>query len=212
MRSEVAEKDLSIPGLILNREQTHAFRNRLNEITLRLFLTEQLLKAGRSREVPALIGEVLDELSALNHLADPSPDRKVRIERDNSVPPTALLVEDDLNERELLAAYLRMHGFRVEVVVDGVDAIEFLSRGPLPDLVLLDLGLPRLSGADTVHSIREDPHLHALTIYAISGSQPDELGIPFGEHGVDRWFSKPLNPESLVKEIRSEFAVVPDCL
>src|SRR5262249_29674807 len=71
----------------------------------------------------------------------------------------ALLVEDDRNERELLASYLRMAGIEVDVAGDGCAALEYLRRPEPPDVVLLDMGLPRCDGATAVKIIRGDPQL-----------------------------------------------------
>ena len=68
----------------------------------------------------------------------------------------ALVVEDDQNQRELLAGLLRLNGLDVDTANDGCDALDYL-RGSRPDVVLLDMGLPRCDGATTVRTIRRDP-------------------------------------------------------
>lgn len=202
LRDEVPSDDMSVPGLILSREARHDFSNRMNTVTIGLHLTRRLLDAGRYDEVQDTFARVLGELGALNEIAQAPPLLESGVHR------TALLVEDDQNERELLAAYLRLSGFEVDAVHDGVDALDHLHQRPLPDLVLLDMQMPRLDGAQTIHSIRQDPALRALRVFAISGTRPGDLGVPTDENGVDRWFPKPLNPESLVREIKAEFAPV----
>jgi CheY-like chemotaxis protein len=115
-----------------------------------------------------------------------------------------LVVEDDANECELLAGFLRVSGFEVVTSGDGAAAIDYLASHDRPDLILLDMMMPRLDGRATIASIRENPRLADLKVFAISGTSPGEFGVPTGPHGVDRWFSKPVNPETLVQEISRE--------
>jgi len=75
-------------------------------------------------------------------------------------------VEDEENERELLAGYLRLAGFLVDTAGDGCDALDHLHAGERPDVVLLDMGLPRCDGATTACEIRRDPACSGLEIFA----------------------------------------------
>ena len=113
----------------------------------------------------------------------------------------ALLVEDDRNERELLASYLRLAGIEVDVAGDGCAALEYLRRPQPPDVVLLDMGLPRCDGATAVRIIRDDPQLACLKIIAVSGHSPEEFEVACGRKGVDRWFLKPIDPAALLRDI-----------
>jgi len=113
----------------------------------------------------------------------------------------ALLVEDDRNERELLAGYLRLAGIEVDVAGDGCAALEYLRQPQPPDVVLLDMGLPRCDGATAVRIIRGDPQLARLKIFAVSGHSPEEFEVPCGRSGVDRWFLKPIDPAALLRDI-----------
>jgi carbon storage regulator CsrA len=113
----------------------------------------------------------------------------------------ALLVEDDRNERELLASYLRMAGVEVDVAGDGCAALEYLRQPKPPDVVLLDMGLPRCDGATAVKIIRDDPQLARLKIIAVSGHSPEEFEVGCGKKGVDRWFLKPIDPAALLRDI-----------
>jgi len=125
--------------------------------------------------------------------------------------PRALLVEDDRNQRELLAGFLRMAGLDVDTAGDGSDALDYLHSRPRPDVVLLDMGLPRCDGATTVRSIRQDPSLAGLRIVAVTGSAPEEFDLAQGPGGVDRWFRKPLDPASLLRDLQQELSH-PSCL
>src|SRR5205085_8039626 len=84
----------------------------------------------------------------------------------------ALVVEDDTNERELLAGFLRMAGLDVVTAGDGADALDHLRGAPLPDVVLLDMVLPRCDGPETIRAIRHDPQLRGVRIFAVTGHSP----------------------------------------
>lgn len=116
-------------------------------------------------------------------------------------PRKALLVEDDRNECELLAGLLRLGGVDVDTAGDGVDALNYLRARQRPDVILLDMGLPRCDGATTVRQIRRNPALAGLKIYAVSGSSPDQYNIDLGPRGIDRWFQKPVDSEALLRDL-----------
>jgi CheY-like chemotaxis protein len=69
-----------------------------------------------------------------------------------------LIVEDDRDTRELLQRTLEREGWKVYTATDGVDAIDYLARGNgIPDLILLDLMMPRLDGFGVLETIRKNP-------------------------------------------------------
>jgi CheY-like chemotaxis protein len=142
-----------------------------------------------------LLRQRLDREAAQTPSPPPKPARKTR---------KALLVEDEENERELLAGYLRLAGFAVDTAGDGCDALDRLRAGEQPDVVLLDMGLPRCDGATTAREIRRDPARAGLKIFAVSGHSPNEYGLDFGPGGIDRWFDKPLDTEMLLRELTQE--------
>jgi two-component system, OmpR family, response regulator len=120
--------------------------------------------------------------------------------------PKALLVEDNPQERELLALFLRGEGLDVDTAGDGCDALDYLQARGRPDCVLLDMGLPRLDGPSTVRRIRNDPACAGLKIYAVSGHAADEYGLAVGPAGVDGWFQKPVDPFALVRNLSQGMA------
>lgn len=116
----------------------------------------------------------------------------------------ALLVEDNANERNLLATFLRGAGLEVATAGDGSDALDYLHAGDRPDVVLLDMGLPRCDGATMVRAVRRDPALAGLKIFAVSGHAPEEYDLAHGPAGIDRWFNKPIDPCDLVRSVSLE--------
>ena len=114
-------------------------------------------------------------------------------------------MEDDTNECQLLAGFFRMAGYEVATANDGADALDYLQHHEQPDVMLLDMMLPRCDGVTTIRLVRDNPHFSKLKIYAMSGHTPDELGLDFRASGVARWFQKPLNPEQLLKEVNASW-------
>jgi DNA-binding response OmpR family regulator len=123
-------------------------------------------------------------------------------------PLKALLVEDDRNERELLAGFLRMSGLEVDTAGDGGDALDYLRSHDRPDVILLDMGLPRVDGPTTVREIRRDPAWAGLKVFGVTGRLPDEFDLENGPAGIDRWFHKPLDPSALVRDLDRELCHV----
>jgi CheY-like chemotaxis protein len=116
------------------------------------------------------------------------------------------LVEDNANERELMALFLRGAGLDVATAGDGGDALDYLRQRERPDVVLLDMGLPRVDGATTVRAIRGDPAYAGLKIFAVTGHSPEEFDL--GPRGVDGWFRKPIDPVELLRNVKAELDMV----
>lgn len=159
-----------------------------------------LLRRQLGPAVPPAAAETLRHLEAdLQRLqgrtAPATAPRKAR---------TALVVEDNVNERELLAHFLRGAGLEVGTAGDGLDALDFLHSRPRPDVVLMDMGLPRCDGPTAVRAIRRDPTYAGLKIVAVSGHRPDEFDLGVGPAGVDRWFRKPIDPRALLHDVIEE--------
>lgn len=113
----------------------------------------------------------------------------------------ALLVDDDDNERELLAGYLRLTGFDVSEADDGLRALYRLSQATPPDVILLDMNMPGMDGQATLERIRANERHQNLPVIAVSGSDPEDVGVAVGPGGVDVWYRKPVNPKRLVEQI-----------
>lgn len=191
-----------------SRKLSHDVRNRLHAANLALHLSQKLLQAGRHAQAEQTLQKALDEFAAVeDHLTrrEPLPS----VSQPSQPRGRALIVEDNLNESELLAGYLRLNGFQVDTARDGCDALSRLETEVRPDAVLLDMRMPRCDGPKTITAIRANPDFRGLRVYAISGTSPDALGVERGPQGVDRWFPKPLNPEVLVRELSRELSAIP---
>jgi PAS domain S-box-containing protein len=113
-----------------------------------------------------------------------------------------LIVDDNRDSAESLALLLEMAGHTTHVAHDGLDAVEMAAR-IRPDLVLLDLGLPRLNGYDAARRIRALPSGGPVVIVAVTGWGQDSDRQKTVEAGFDVHLVKPVDPDVLIKLIAS---------
>jgi CheY-like chemotaxis protein len=85
-------------------------------------------------------------------------------------PRRILLVEDDLDTAELFAGLLCDAGYDVERAADGVEALVQLEFRPAPDLILLDLWLPVVTGIEVIEHVLEEPALAAVPIVVVTAA------------------------------------------
>jgi carbon storage regulator CsrA len=188
------------------RELTHLLNNRLNASTIGLALLRRQLDLDRTRDMASTIDKIEHELQLLKQRVE-----DVAGEGFAQAPKArrALLVEDDRNERELLAGFLRLAGLDVDTAGDGASALDHLQTRGRPDVVLLDMVLPCLDGPTCVRTIRRDPAYAGLKIFGVTGVTHETFGLEKGPRGIDRWFRKPLNPEILLRHLNEDFSSQP---
>lgn len=112
-----------------------------------------------------------------------------------------LIVDDEPSIVAPLEFLLRREGWDVEIAADGVAALEAVARAP-PDLVLLDVMLPRMNGFEVCERLRADPRWGAVRILILSARGRDQevqkgLGL-----GADAYVTKPFSTRDLVARIR----------
>lgn len=181
-----------------DRELIHELRNQLHTANLYLHVLSKQLEQRKHSDAAVTIEEALQKFADLDELVAKAAGRDTL--------PKALIVEDNAQERELLAGYLELCGYEVSSVSDGTEAMQYLDEHARPDVVLLDMHLPRMSGEQVVSEIRANPRFRSLKLIAISGSEADALETGVGEEGVNRWYTKPLNPSLFVQQLRDEIA------
>jgi carbon storage regulator CsrA len=166
----------------------HALANALSKLTLAIHLARKQWEAGRATQADETLVTALRALEHLEQLRQSQPQlRRFR----------ALIVEDDVNERELLAGLLGMNGCDCATAADGIAALEYLETAELPDVVLLDISMPRCNGPETLRRIRSNDRFAGLRVFSVSSTSPQEVNVPEGPGGFDAWFPKPLNPRRL---------------
>jgi len=112
-----------------------------------------------------------------------------------------LVVEDYQDAREMYAAYLQFSGFDVAEAANGVEAVEKTTE-LLPDIVLMDLALPRMDGWEATRRLKADPRTRDIPIVALTGHALAGHAEGAREAGCDAFVTKPCLPDALVAEIR----------
>jgi DNA-binding response OmpR family regulator len=116
---------------------------------------------------------------------------------------TVLVVDDEPQIAEIARDYLRLAGFNVIVAGDGVRALE-AARGRRPDLrpdlIVLDLGLPRLDGLDVARALRQESDVPIIMLTARVTEDDRLQGL---EIGADDYITKPFSPRELVARVRA---------
>jgi CheY-like chemotaxis protein len=82
-----------------------------------------------------------------------------------------------------------------------VAALDYLRTSARPDVLLLDMIMPRCDGPTTLRAIRRDPAYAGLKVFGMSGHSPERFGLDKGPVGVDRWFRKPVDPEAILHDL-----------
>ena len=111
---------------------------------------------------------------------------------------TILVVDDELTSRQVLEAMLESSGYRAVGVSTGEEAVEIVNV-ERPDLVLLDVIMPGMSGFEVCHHLRSDPYLSEIPVLLVTGLEDQESRIKGFEAGADDVITKPID----VRELRA---------
>lgn len=112
-----------------------------------------------------------------------------------------LVVDDEPSIVVSLEWLMRREGYQVEVAVDGEEALRAIERAP-PDLVILDVMLPRVNGFEVCQRVRADPRRAGLRILMLSAKgRESEIARGLGA-GADAYVTKPFSTRDLVARIR----------
>jgi signal transduction histidine kinase/ActR/RegA family two-component response regulator len=113
-----------------------------------------------------------------------------------------LIVDDSLDGAESLAMLLQVGGHETHLAHDGIEAVEAAAR-LRPDVVLLDIGLPRLNGYEVCRQLRKEPWGKDLLLVALTGWGQDEDRHRSNEAGFDAHLVKPVDHDALLKLLAS---------
>ena len=116
---------------------------------------------------------------------------------------TVLVVEDDIDIQKIIRMSLEFQGARqVDTVSDGEECLAAVNRMK-PDVILLDVSLPKMDGYDTCRRLKENPQTRSIPVIFLSAraqKSDEEIGLQAGGAG---YLTKPFDPMTLFEEIRA---------
>ena len=115
-------------------------------------------------------------------------------------PVSILIVDDYVDALEAWRLFLRAAGFEVRTAADGVTALEEALANP-PDLIVMDLELPRMSGLDVARALRARDETRDIPLIVATGYSHAQVLAQSKDVGVDSVIVKPCDPDHLVSEI-----------
>ena len=118
-------------------------------------------------------------------------------------PPLVLVVDDSLTVRKITTRLLTREGYRVDSAKDGVDALEKMGD-LIPDIVLLDVEMPRMDGFELARVMRSDERLKSVPIIMITSRTADKHRNHALELGVNVYLGKPYQEQQLLENIASQ--------
>jgi DNA-binding response OmpR family regulator len=119
--------------------------------------------------------------------------------------PKILIAEDEPDIRDLVAFTLRFAGYEVVAGNNGEEAVQIASR-EFPDLILLDVRMPRMTGYDACRAIKANPELKDIPVVFLS-AKGQESEIQTGlDAGAEEYLLKPFAPDQLTDRVRAILA------
>ncbi|MGF1458300.1 MAG: response regulator transcription factor [Leptolyngbyaceae cyanobacterium] len=113
-----------------------------------------------------------------------------------------LVVEDSIPQREMITELLKGNGLTVAAVTDGVEALEQIQAGEHPDLVVLDIVMPRMNGYEVCRRLKADPVTQNVPVILCS-SKGEEFDRYWGmKQGADAYIAKPFQPMELLGTVK----------
>jgi len=128
--------------------------------------------------------------------------KRKRAEKEQEKTPTVLVVDDNQQNLELLQAYLEDVDCRTVPAYDGLEALEIIGKNA-PDLILLDVMMPKMSGFEVCRRIKNDPKTSDIPVRMVTALNEFgdiERGI---DAGTDDFLSKPINKLELLTRVKT---------
>lgn len=114
----------------------------------------------------------------------------------------AMVIDDSITMRKVTGRILERNGIRVAAAKDGVEAVAMLEANP-PDLVVLDIEMPRMDGFEVLAHIRNQPHLRHLKVVMVTSRSGEKHRDRARTLGVDDYLIKPYQEEELMRSVRN---------
>jgi len=111
-----------------------------------------------------------------------------------------LIIEDHSALRILMSNYLEK-SFKVKTTADGYEALAWMNRGNIPDIIILDIKMPKLGGIEFLNNIRISGFFQDIPVVVVSGIEEGKTIEKCLEIGINGYMKKPFNPSDLQKKI-----------
>ena len=115
-------------------------------------------------------------------------------------PATILVIEDDHDLMRLICHTLTKAGFAI-LQAEGGEAGLSKAKQQKPDLVLTDLAMPKMSGVEVIHQLKNDPDTQDIPCVAVTAFSWDNIAQSASQVGCDSFVAKPFNADRLLKEV-----------
>ncbi len=119
----------------------------------------------------------------------------------DSQAQTILIVDDEEDIRAVLQARLEAAGFQVRTASKGMDALEGIRSNP-PDLIILDIMLPDITGLDVCALVKHDRRLRRIPIILLTARSQPQDRLTGAALGADAYMNKPFSADELLAEVR----------
>ena len=155
---------------------------------------------GNGQVVLILNPVALSSRTPVAEFITPIPTAPVQVEGDAvaATLPTVMVVDDSLTVRKITGRLLAREGYQVILAKDGVEALEHL-LDVIPDVMIVDIEMPRMDGFDLTRNIRADDHLKAIPIIMITSRTADKHRNFAFEIGVNHYLGKPYQEDELLE-------------
>jgi DNA-binding response OmpR family regulator len=210
--SELLEEELEDRGQEDLAPDLHRIRNAAQRL---LDLVDGKLRSEQDAGAPKLPDEVEPESTAR---ADTTSDTEVSNSAPSDSLPAApdeseeaegtsriLVVDDDPQNRDLLARRLERHGFEVETAVDGIDGLRRIEAGDF-DLVMLDVMMPGMNGLEVLERLRRTRSMAELPVIMATALAETEDAVEGLGRGANDYVTKPFDFPMVVARVRTQLA------
>nr|WP_317199178.1 Hpt domain-containing protein [uncultured Psychrobacter sp.] len=146
---------------------------------------------------------ILDPIALMRNVSMLEPTRVLpkEVSKQTQVQPHILIVDDSVTVRKVTSRFLERQEYTVTLAKDGVDAVEILQE-TLPDLILLDIEMPRMDGFEVATQIRHSKRLQHIPIIMITSRTGEKHRTRALEIGVNDYMGKPFQENELLDNIQ----------
>jgi two-component system alkaline phosphatase synthesis response regulator PhoP len=135
-------------------------------------------------------------------MADLSSTQNVNKDSDSVTKSTILIVDDERDILDLIEYNLKKEGFLVVTAEDGEEGIE-RARQVKPDLVLLDIMMPKMDGLEVIDMMRQDANLKDIPVIFLTARSDEKTEVKGLDRGADDFLTKPISTTKLVSRIKA---------